>query len=320
MQAAHELEVSHYFRHPIINHLDSPEMEDAWEQCKEKLIYILIDAWLSDYKEVTSRTYKDCIRQMARGGFINPMMKLQDFAKVPHEVIISQIKALPHLAETTKQLRGKAYVSFTGYLSMIFREKFRKAKPRKGTFFEVHEVVKTNALNRVQWEAFFVELKKINKRDWLVARVTLQGAKRIEEVLSLDLANVLFEKKQILFKISKTGGLIRQTVITYPQHFMDELKAYVGGRRDGLLFVTRNNTRVHSANIRRSFLRAGFAAKMPFRITPHVLKATAITYMKQQGYHAEEIQRMTGHASIDMVNRYDKTSREDNPTKYVSLV
>jgi integrase/recombinase XerD len=57
-----------------------------------------------------------------------------------------------------------------------------------------------------------------------------------------------------------------------------------------------------------------------FKVTPHVLRATAITYLKQQGFADSDIMKVTGHVSAEMVHAYDKSSRADNATKRVSLI
>jgi integrase len=62
------------------------------------------------------------------------------------------------------------------------------------------------------------------------------------------------------------------------------------------------------------------------------IEETVITYpitiihaLKQyigdrQGFSDSDIQKVTGHASSEMVNAYDKRSRADNASKKVSLV
>jgi integrase/recombinase XerD len=69
-----------------------------------------------------------------------------------------------------------------------------------------------------------------------------------------------------------------------------------------------------------TFEKAGKLAKIPFKVTPHVLRASTVTHLKQQGFSDSDIQKITGHASSEMVNAYDKSSRADNASKKVSLV
>jgi integrase len=61
-------------------------------------------------------------------------------------------------------------------------------------------------------------------------------------------------------------------------------------------------------------------AGIPFKITPHVLRASTVTYLKQQGFQDSDIMRVTGHASSEMVYAFDKSTRADNASKKVNLI
>lgn len=70
----------------------------------------------------------------------------------------------------------------------------------------------------------------------------------------------------------------------------------------------------------QTFAKAGEAAGIPFKVTPHVLRASTVTYLKQQGFQDTDIMKVTGHASAAMVCAYDKTAQETNATEKVQLV
>ena len=55
-------------------------------------------------------------------------------------------------------------------------------------------------------------------------------------------------------------------------------------------------------------------------LTPHVLRASTVTYLKGQGFSDGDIMKVTGHASSKLIYAYDKGSRADNASKKVSLV
>ena len=100
---------------------------------------------------------------------------------------------------------------------------------------------------------------------------------------------------------------------------MNELKEYIGDRQ-GLVFITRTGKGIPLCQLSKTFDKAGNKAHIPFKVTPHVLRASAVTYLKQQGFSDSDIQKVTGHASSEMVNAYDKSSRADNASKKVSLI
>jgi integrase len=99
---------------------------------------------------------------------------------------------------------------------------------------------------------------------------------------------------------------------------MKRLQEYIGERK-GYVFITRFGKPV-MINLALTFAKAGKEAKIPFKITPHVLRASAVTYLKQQGFQDSDIMRVTGHASSEMVYAYDKSARSDNASKKVNLI
>ncbi len=69
---------------------------------------------------------------------------------------------------------------------------------------------------------------------------------------------------------------------------METLKKYIGERTE-LVFVTRNNKAVPLIQLAKTFAKAGQLAKVPFKVTPHVLKASTVTYLKQIGFSDSDI-------------------------------
>jgi integrase len=294
----------------------------AWDQMESLPLDLILTEWLNTLSERTMINYKSGLNKLAEAGIINPFISLQAFSLVNHDAIVDRIKQMP-MAETTRQARAALYISFTRYLSRRFKGMFTKAMPsREGnekTFFRVHEKVVTEAMNLQQWTAFFSELERINPRDALMGKVALQGGKRIREVLELQIEQINWDTREITFTQSKTRGVSKQTVITYPHAIMESLKAIVGDR-SGYVFITATQKPVLLTQIARTFATAGKRANIPFKITPHVLRASAVTYLKQQGFADSEIMKITGHASGEMIRAYDKSDRADNPTKKVSLI
>jgi integrase len=175
------------------------------------------------------------------------------------------------------------------------------------------------AMNLAQWTAFFSALANINARDCLLAKITLQGGKRIREVLSLTTDQIDWKRREITFSQSKTRGVRKETVITYPDSIMKALKEYIG-HREGYVFISSRGNPVILNQVANTFAKAGRNAGIPFKVTPHVLRASAVTYLKQQGFRDSDIQKVTGHASSEQVNAYDKTDLSENASKKVNLI
>ena len=295
--------------------------QGIWEQLDFCTVDEYLEEWLNTLSALTATNYKSGINKLVEEGCINRRLSLKEFALVNHDAIIDRIKTIKSWSECTRQARAACYISFTGFLSRRFQGIIKKAVTSKEgsskTFFKVHEKVKSNAMMQAQWIAFLASIA--NERDILIAKVALQGGKRINEVLTLLTHQIAWDKNEITFQQSKTKGTRRETVITYPQGLMDTLKAYIG-ERQGLVFVTRTGKAVPLIQLAKSFERAGIKAAIPFKVTPHVLRASAVTFLKQQGFSDSDIMRVTGHANAGMIYAYDKSSRADNASKKVSLV
>lgn len=295
----------------------------VWNKLEYVTIENILNEWLQTLSERTKINYRSGMNVLILIGIINPLMTMQAFSLVNHDAIVDKIKQIPEWQETSRQSRAACYISFTRYLSRRFPGIFKKAIPsREGvskTFYRVHEKVVTQAMNQAQWVEFFNELKKINARDCLIAKIVLQGGKRIREVLSLKTDQIDWQKQEISFVQSKTKGARKETVITYPDSIMQELKEYLGNRQ-GFVFISSKGNPVILNQVAITFAKAGKRAEIPFKITPHVLRASTVTYLKQQGFVDSDIQKITGHASSEMVNAYDKSDRADNPSKKVNLI
>ena len=279
--------------------------------------------WLKTLPPLTAKNYKSGISFLSTKGILDLDLNLQVFSLVNQDLIIDRIKTLKDVAECTKQARAACFISFTRFLSRRTEGIVKRAIPcREGTsktFYKVREKVKTNAMTHKEWSVFLRELDKINRRDCLIAKLVLQGGKRISEVLPLTTDQINFDAREITYTQSKTRGYHKETVISYPQSIMDDLKTYLYGR-EGHVFITATGHPVVPTQLSFTFALAGKRAKIPFKVSPHVLRASTVTYLKREGFADSEIMKVTGHASSEMVHAYDKSERSNNPTKFINLI
>lgn len=317
---------------PKIIELCSASLQD-WE---DVFIGNAISFWLSQLSVATSQTYATCMRKLIEMGFIPTRSEagypytIGEFnCERPHETVIDCIKKLDKLSESSKQKYCCAYISFTIFLERQTRGWFKRALPsRTGsnrTFFSVRDKAKTKALNIDERYRFLEAVEEINERDAIVAKCLLQGAKRISEVLEVTIENIDWEKRQIRFRQHKTKGTIKEIPITFPGHFMAELKGYIEKTKEErgdceLVFITRNGKAVCRSRLNQVFARASARANLKLKVTPHVLRTTAITTAKQQGISDSDIMTVSGHSSPKMVYYYDKTPVEENYTKKLTLI
>ena len=314
-----------------LEHLNVSSYEEAkksqmgwiWKQLEKISVQKAVEVWLSTLSERTRSNYRSGVRKLEEFGLFDPLMTLQSFALINHETIIDQIKLVSDWSECTKQARAACYISFTGFLYRRTKGIIPRALAnREGhgkTFFRVYDKVKTAAMSQSQWCVFLEELEKISPRECLIAKIMLQGGKRVREVLALETKQIRWDRRKIEFTQSKMKGMKKITVITYPKTVMEKLREYVG-ERTGKVFVTRTGKEVRLNRLTETFAKAGRRAGIPFKVTPHVLRTSTVTYLKQGGFQDSDIMKVTGHASASMVASYDKTSQEINATEKVQLV
>lgn len=297
--------------------------EAVWESLKRISLEQSIAMWLETLSHLTRINYQSAFGKLITLGLLDPLMSLQKFSLLNGDGVVDRIKLIDGWSEATKQARAAAFISFTRFLSRRTGGVINKAQPsREGvtkTFYRVNEKVTSKAMTQAQWIVFFQELYKINPRDCLIGKVILQGGKRVNEVLKLTTNRIDFLNRQITFRQSKARGLIKETVITYPESIMQNLREYID-RREGEVFITRNGSPVLLTQLAITFAKAGERAAIGFKVSPHTLRTSAVTYLKQQGFRDTDIMKITGHVSSAMVYAYDKSEREDNPSKNISLI
>lgn len=300
--------------------------EYLWELLGKKTLGDVIQEWLDTLSNAgTKKSYAIGMNELSKIGLLNLDISLKIFSLQNHNATVDAIKLVSNgWSEATKQQRAAAFISFTGFLSRQTEGIIKKALPAKDgekrTFFRIRQYVKTHAFyERGEWTQFLSELEKINPRDCLIAKIILQGGKRLSEALSLTVNSIDYENGTITFQQKKTKGPEVYTVISYRQEILNELRRYIGSRK-GLVFVTVNGHLIKPNQIQRNFKKAGARACVSFTVTPHVLRATAVTFLKQKGFSDSDIMKVTGHTDSKMIRMYDKSSLSDNASKKINLI
>jgi integrase len=307
------------------SHRQSVErIQDAiWAELGGISISHAVETFLATLKLHTKKAYKAAFNIFFTRGILNPEMSLQMLSLSNLENLLDLIRNGAGLAEASKQSRAAVFVSFCGFLARrtggIVRKVALNREKGNKTFRRLRSKAATEALSIAQWNALINVLQSKNSRDALIAQMLLQGAKRISEVLEADIGQINWEKGTITFRQLKTEQQDKATVIHYPQSFLSELKRYLNGRTAGLIFITKNGKAVLRHQIWLSFAGAGIDAGIG-KVSPHQLRASAITWLREKNFSAEEIQKVSGHESIEMVIYYDKSKAENNPTSKITLI
>nr|CAA57583.1 unnamed protein product [Chlamydia pneumoniae] len=93
---------------------------------------------------------------------------------------------------------------------------------------------------------------------------------------------------------------------------MNELKEYLG-KREGWVFVSDSleGHRVCVNQIYYYFKLAEIDIQLPIKVTPHVLRASALAYLKKTGFYDVDIMRISCLSSHEMISAYDSYSEEN---------
>lgn len=326
VKAVHFLEIVTPFK--TLADAKATRDEALWKELAKMSLQDASKVFLQTLTGHTKRAYGAAFRsifQLFREFQIfSPEESLQTLALSNVEFLLDEIGAKLKGSDATKQARAAAFISLTRYLQRATGGLIRAAVPNhektRPTFRQIRITAATQSLTKVQWTKFLLSLKEISFRDYLVAKMILQGAKRVSEVLTARIEQIDWDKSQIVFKQLKSKEIEKFTIITYPKEFMQELGLYLGEKKEGLIFATRFSRPLTQAHLYRAFASAGKRSGAPFTIHPHVLRASAITYLSMQGYSADQIMKVSGHADAKLVRYYDKTPIENNPSKEVNLV
>jgi len=299
------------------------QKEVIWRALADTTLRHAIDTWLGTLTGLTRRNYRCGLERLAMLGLLDPSLSLQAFSQINQNTVIDQIKKAPGMSEATKQARAACFISMTRFISRRTDGIVRAATPCKEgsldttkTFGSTRSVVKSEALEPMEWIRLIDAI--VNKRDGLIVKLMLQGAKRISEVLTLTIDKVDFDKHQAQFKQLKTRGEERWLVVNMPEHLTAEIKSLIGERQSGLVFLTDTGKLIQHTQVYRAMKKAATKAGIKKNVHPHVMRASAITHHRGQGVSDAEIVRLTGQ-SLQMMNRYDKAGLAQNASR-IALV
>ncbi|KKL64370.1 hypothetical protein LCGC14_2165740, partial [marine sediment metagenome] len=164
------------------------QKEIVWQHLSNISLIDAMNSYLETLSPHTRRTYETSFNMFFRNRLLTPTISLQELSLFNLESLIDMMKSKTEGTEATKQTRVAAFVSFTGFLARRTKGMIRKAIPCKdngaSTFKKIRSLATTEALTEKELFIFLKALKTLNYRDYLIAKTILQGAKRLDEVLT----------------------------------------------------------------------------------------------------------------------------------------
>lgn len=146
---------------------------------------------------------------------------------------------------------------------------------------------------------------------WLFVAVAMGTAMRHSEILRVRWDQIDFSQRRIFIGRAKAG----QREQPMPSTLSDLLKAEwkQRGEPDGYVFATdrADAKKPHRQSMASQFRRTVDRAKLDStKITPHILRHTAITELVKAGVDLPTIQEISGHRTLAMVLRYTHLSND----------
>lgn len=144
-----------------------------------------------------------------------------------------------------------------------------------------------------------------DERLWLFVAFGLNAAMRHSEIIRVRYDHIDYDSRRIFIPEAKAGN--REQPITPALITMLKRQQDQDGPEAAWVFPSRT-TRAknpHRMSMAKSFLRAvERAGLIPSKVTPHVMRHTAITRLVKAGVDLPTVQRISGHKTLAMVMRY----------------
>lgn len=259
------------------------------------------EIWLSTLSPLTRKNYASGIKFLVSLEIFDLTETLEKAVSFDHNESLFKIKSTTVFngkvfSEASKQARAACYISFTKFLCRLTKGYIKPAIPSKEfgntTFFKIRDKVKTVSISKREWTIFFDALRLVNYRDYLIGKLIVQGIRKLDEILSLRKDDIFFASNQIAFRIKKRQNKEINILITFPFSLIEELKEYIG-KRNGLVFISEDGAPTTTSQVAHNFKIAALRSAMTTKITPRVLRASALIYLKQIGLRDEEIMRVS---------------------------
>jgi len=145
-------------------------------------------------------------------------------------------------------------------------------------------------------------------RDYVIILTLLDTALRVSELCSLRLVNLWLEDGML--KVMGKGN--KERLIPIGRHVQRLLWRYINKHRPEpananvhFLFLTREGRPLTKDRVEKMLVRCGQRAGIEgVRCSPHTLRHTAAVKFLRNGGDVFSLQRMLGHASLEMTRRY----------------
>lgn len=142
---------------------------------------------------------------------------------------------------------------------------------------------------------------KHSLRDRAILAVFLYGGLRSNELRMLDVQDLDFDAKTIFIRFGKRS---KQRLTPLHTNAEAALRAYLGDRRSGPVFLGPSGERISNRGLRHLVKRWGQKVDLRKELHPHALRHTFAVSLLEAEVDLETIRDLLGHASIQTTTIY----------------
>jgi integrase len=226
------------------------------------------------------------------------------------DITISQFVRQRKAEGAAQSTINRELSTLSHFLSRCLEWEWIKSRPKieKGPEARKQIVVLSDMQKQALLEAASADRDPLT---WLFTAIALGTGMRHSEILRMQWQEIDFAQHRIYVGRAKAG----QREQPVPPGLSSLLEKHWNelGKPDGYLFPTSRagSKHRHRQNMGKEFRRAVELAKLdPAKVTPHILRHTAITALVKAGVDLPTIQKISGHKTLEMVLRYTQLSNE----------
>jgi integrase/recombinase XerD len=258
-------------------------------------------AWLLGYSGGTRRAYST---DLAGWGAWLERAGIEPFdAHRAHVEAFARDLELDGRAPATIARKLSALASFYAYAldeSLIDRSPVARVRRPK-----VGDESPSTGLDRDELRAFLAAARRSGPRDAALALLLALNGLRISEALGADVADLGTERGHRTLAIVRKGGKRARVPLAAPT--AEAIDAYLAGRTDGPLFVTRSCRRVLQQQADKTVRRLARAAGIDGKtVSAHTMRHSFVTAALDAGASLRDVQDAAGHADPRTTRRYDR--------------
>jgi site-specific recombinase XerD len=187
-------------------------------------------------------------------------------------------------------------------------------KERKDLYLKIprSRIKNKDVLTNDQVEKLLAVAQSKRKIIYAIIQTLYQCGLRKMEACNLNLKDVNFDTMELLLRNTKTGD----GVVSMTTSLAGILQEYIDTERSPLqpdeqaLFLTRKGKRIGEHFVRNHLKKCAKEAGIKTRVYPHVLRASCITHLLNQGVNPFTVQRHARHKDFRTTMIYNRPTQQ----------